>query len=161
MRYARTIRRIRVWISQTCGVYGRAKSRRREIVGSEVRIGGATAVTQTATPAARPAPIAAKAVQPSAPAPAKPAAPSAAPRTAVTPQVDLDALDSLDALDELELDTDLEILDEAIVPHSSARPRASVEIELETEVPKSLDEDGFFDRSGNDLSAPNPDEDLG
>ena len=75
----------------------------------------ATAVTQTATPAARPAPIAAKAVQPSAPAPAKPAAPSAAPRTAVTPQVDLDALDSLDALDELELDTDLEILDEEIV----------------------------------------------
>jgi hypothetical protein len=75
------------------------------------------------------------------------------------PAVDFD---ELDGLDELDLGGgDLEILEEDL-PRQGAGPlEAAAEIDLETEIPNGVDEDGFFDRSGNDLSIPNPDEDLG
>jgi len=72
-------------------------------------------------------------------------------------------LDDLDGLDEIELDGgDLDLLEDLAAATAPARGVAPpAEIDLETEVSTGVDEDGFFDRSGNDLSAPNPDEHLG
>ncbi len=97
---------------------------------------------------------------------AKPAAIPAVEVASASPvQPDLDALDSLeglDGLDDLELEGDLLEGDLEIQVAAPTRPEAPpAEIELDTEVPANVDEDGFFDRSGNDLAAPDPDENLG
>ena len=103
----------------------------------------------------REAPIPTPAAKAIAPAPVQ--RPVAAAPVAV-PAVDLDELDGLDDLD---LGGDLEVLEEDLPRQGAGPSEAAAEIDLETEVPNGVDEDGFFDRSGNDLSIPNPDEDLG
>jgi len=68
---------------------------------------------------------------------------------------------ALDDLDDLELGGEIEDIELDLSRQGVGPSVAAGEIDLETEIPTGVDEDGFFDRSGNDLSNPNPDEDLG
>ncbi len=106
---------------------------------------------------------------PTRPAPAQPSVkPSAV--IPVTPLVPV-AQDDLDDFDDLEVDGELEILEEELEQLTQTRPQAPVaapapapaqaEIDLDTVAVSEVDEDGFFDRSGNDLSAPDPDQKIG
>ena len=133
--------------------------------GPPAPIAARAAAPKSPAPAARPSAL------PSAPPAARSAAPAPKPTAAPTPPaakaapmpapIDVEALDGLDDLD-LE-GGDLDLLDEDLAPPPvrATTPPPPAEIELETEVSSGVDADGFFDRSGNDLSAPNPDEDLG
>ena len=59
------------------------------------------------------------------------------------------------------------MLDEELVELTQTRTQvpaqapAHAEIDLDTVAVSEVDEDGFFDRSGNDLSVPDPDENAG
>ncbi|MEZ4330932.1 MAG: molecular chaperone DnaK [Myxococcota bacterium] len=105
---------------------------------------------------------------------ARPVASSATPPPPA-PLADLDALDDLE-LDEGDLeslDEDLDLLDPTPPTREPARkpsaptsstaalePDGAVEIELDTEATGAADEDGFFDRSGRDLTTPDADDRL-